>query len=94
MKKVIKLTESDLRCIVENVLEGESGGWIVEPEEAEAAYNLAVRVLGQETIDRAIIRAMNNNTLADCLAYIFRMYDFKEWDEYKQSNDFERDTNF
>lgn len=84
MKKRYRLTESRLRGMireaVKNALnEGESGGWVVDSSEAEEAYNLAVERMGKETIDSAIIRAMSSEALADCLAYIFRMYDFREW---------------
>lgn len=91
MKRIIKLTESDLKRIVESVYEdmaeAESGGWVVDTNEVQEAYNLAVEKMGKETIDSAIIRAMSTNALADCLAYIFRMYDFREWDEYKSSRE-------
>ncbi len=86
MKKVIKVSESKLRQMIsEAVMEAVNGGWEVEDNEAEAAYNLAVKNLGKEVIDNAIIRAMPNHTLAELLAYIFRMYDFREWDEYKNA---------
>lgn len=79
-----RLTESRLRGLVDeavkNVLnEGESGGWIVDSSEAEEAYEFAVERMGKETVDSAIIRALSSDALADCLAYIFRMYDFTEW---------------
>lgn len=84
MKKRYTLTESRLRSLVREAVknalnEGESGGWVVDPSEAEEAYNMAVEHMGKETIDSAIIRAMSSEALADCLAYIFRMYDFTEW---------------
>lgn len=86
MKKVIKITESKLRQMVaEAVMEAVNGGWEVDDSEAMDAYNLAVNCLGKETIDDAIIRAMSSHTLAELLAYIFRQYDFREWEEYKNS---------
>lgn len=86
MKKVIKLSESKLRqMITEAVMEAVNGGWEVDDSEAMDAYNLAVNTLGKEVIDDAIIRAMSSHVLAELLAYIFRQYDFREWDEYKSS---------
>ena len=84
MKKVIKLTEQDLRRIVEEsakriIKEAESGGWVVDSSEAQEAYDLAVQEMGEETINSAIVRCLGDETLAQCLAYIFRQYDFKQW---------------
>lgn len=91
MKK-IKLSKKDVANIVSESVkrilrEAENGGWVVESNEATEAYQLAVRELGKETIDDAIIRLLSDDTLADCLAYIFRMYDFRQWDEYKEEKD-------
>ena len=84
MKKVIRLTESELRNIVEEstkriIKEAESGGWVVDSSEAQEAYNLAVQEMGEETINSAIVRSLGDEVLAQCLAYIFRQYDFREW---------------
>ena len=84
MKKVIRLTEQDLRRIVKEsakriIKEAESGGWVVDSSEAQEAYNLAVQEMGEETINSAIVRCLGDETLAQCLAYIFRQYDFKQW---------------
>ena len=84
MKNAIKLTEQDLRGIVENTVkkvlkEAESGGWVVDSSEAQEAYNLAVQEMGEETINSAIVRCLGDETLAQCLAYIFRQYDFRQW---------------
>ena len=84
MKNIIKLTEQDLRGIVENTVkkvlkEAEDGGWVVDSSEAQEAYNLAVQEMGEETINSAIVRCLGNETLAQCLAYIFRQYDFRQW---------------
>ena len=65
--------------------EAENGGWVVETDEAEEAYEFACDRMGKETVDSAIVRSLGANQLAECLAYIFRMYDFEEWnnrDEY------------
>ena len=85
MKRVImRLTDKELHRIVKEsvdrvVQEAESGGWVVDSSEAEEAYNLAVEYMGENTINKAIIRCLSSDALADCLAYIFRMYDFREW---------------
>lgn len=85
MKRVImRLTDKELHRIVKEsvdriVQEAESGGWVVDSSEAQEAYNLAVEYMGENTINKAIIRCLSNDALADCLAYIFRMYDFREW---------------
>ena len=84
MKQKIRLTESDLHRIVKEsvnrvINEAENGGWVVEASEAQEAYNLAVQEMGEETINAAIVRSLGDETLAQCLAYIFRQYDFREW---------------
>lgn len=84
--KRIRLTESDLHRIVKEsvnrvINEAEDGGWVVETSEAQEAYNLAVQEMGEETINAAIVRSLGDETLAQCLAYIFRQYDFREWSD-------------
>lgn len=86
MKRKIKLTESKLKDIINEsvkrvIIEAENGGWVVDSSEAQEAYDMAVKYMGKETIDDAIIRCLTSNQLAECLAYIFRMYDFREWSE-------------
>lgn len=94
MKKIVKISESKLRQMIsEAVMEAVNGGWEVDENEAETTYNLTVEKLGKEVIDNAIIRAMSNRTLAELLAYIFRMYDFREWDEYKNAQQGQEDEN-
>ena len=83
-KKLIRLTESDLHNLVEKSVnrilkEAENGGWVVDTTEAQEAYNLAVQEMGEETINSAIVRSLGDATLAQCLAYIFRQYDFRQW---------------
>ena len=83
-KKLIRLTENDLHNLVEESVnrilkEAESGGWVVDTTEAQEAYNLAVQEMGEETINSAIVRSLGDETLAQCLAYIFRQYDFRQW---------------
>ena len=81
---VMRLTDKELHRIVKEsvdrvVQEAESGGWVVDSSEAEEAYNLAAEYMGENTINKAIIRCLSSDVLADSLAYIFRMYDFREW---------------
>lgn len=59
--------------------EAENGGWVVETDEAREAYELAAQEFGNEELNSAIIRCIPDAYLAECLAYIFRLYDFKEW---------------
>jgi len=63
----------------ESVNEAESGGWIVDSSEAEEAYNMAAAEFGNEELNAAIVRCLGNEALAQCLAYIFRQYDFRQW---------------
>lgn len=84
MKKLIRLTEKDLHRIVKEsakrvIKEAESGGWVVDSSEAQKAYELAVKEMGEETINSAIVRSLGDEVLAQCLAYIFRQYDFRQW---------------
>ena len=83
-KKIMRMTESDLHDIVKESVnkilrEAESGGWVVDSSEAQEAYNLAAQELGEDEINKAIVRCLGNETLAQCLAYIFRQYDFRQW---------------
>lgn len=83
-ENINNMNESKLKRIIRQTInEAVNGGWEVETSEAQEAYNLAVNILGKETIDDAIIRAMGDTQLAEILAYVFRMYDFTEWEEYK-----------
>lgn len=84
MKQAIKIKENELKQMISESVrrilrEAENGGWTVEASEAQEAYNLAVEHMGEETINNAIIRCLGDATLAECLAYIFRQYDFREW---------------
>ena len=84
MRRRVRLTESDLhriiRSSVKRVLnEANNGGWVVDTSEAQEAYDLAVDEMGEDEINRAIVRSLSDETLAQCLAYIFRQYEFKEW---------------
>ena len=84
MRRKIRLTETDIHNIVKRSVkkvlnEAENGGWVVDTSEAQEAYELAVQEMGEETINSAIVRSLGDEVLAECLAYIFRQYDFREW---------------
>lgn len=59
----------------------ESYGWVVETWEADEAYEMACEYFGEEDINAQIVDAISKDELAACLAFIFRMNDFTEWDE-------------
>lgn len=65
------------------VKEAESYGWIVDDNDATEAYDFAAQYFGNEELNKKIVAAMGNEELAHCLAFIFRMNEFKEWYEYK-----------
>ena len=82
----LKIKHNELRnlireSVMEAIAEAESGGWVVDTNEAQEAYNLAAQTWGEEEINRQIVRAMGERALSECLAYIFRMNDFREWEE-------------
>ena len=84
MKQKITLTESDLHRIVEESVnrvlnEAENGGWVVDSSEAEEAYDLAAQEFGNDRLNAAIVRCLGEDALAQCLAFIFRQYDFRQW---------------
>ncbi len=92
MKRTIKLNESQLKNLIVNCVrkirmnEAVDGGWEVNDWEAEDAYNFAAEYFGNEDLNAQIIKAMSNEELAKCLAFIFRMNDFREW-ENRDKND-------
>lgn len=65
----------------------ESYGWVVESYEANEAYDLAAEYFGEEDLNAQIVQSLGSDVLAACLAFIFRMNDFREWDEYKSENE-------
>lgn len=64
---------------------GESYGWVVESYEAAEAYELAAEYFGEEDLNRQIVDCLSADELSEALAFIFRMNDFEEWDEYKEN---------
>jgi hypothetical protein len=67
--------------------EAESYGWVVEDEDAFDAYEFACDTLGKEYVADAIVNTLSYNDLASSLAYLFRMWDFREWYDRNESND-------
>jgi len=83
-ENVVRLTEEQLMNLVKESVhtilsEAENGGWVVDTTEAQEAYNLAAQEMGEDDLNRAIVRCMGDEALAQCLAYIFRQYDFRQW---------------
>ena len=60
-----------------------SYGWVVEDWEAWDAYEFACEYFGEEELNKQIVQTVDHSELAACLAYIFRMNDFREWEEHK-----------
>ena len=70
-----------------NIKAAESYGWVVEDWDAQEAYEFACDYFGEEDLNAQIVRAISNEELAACLAFIFRMNEFSEWEEYKNGAD-------
>lgn len=67
----------------------ESYGWVVEDWEAWDAYEFALdNGWDQNDLNEQIVQALDSSELAACLAFIFRVNDFQEWDE-RGSEDYE-----
>lgn len=64
------------------IKEAESYGWVVEDYDAYDAYQFACDNFGKEYVDDQIIDTLSQEELASSLAYLFRMWNFEEWDEY------------
>ena len=67
--------------------EAENGGWVVENNEVEEAMNMAIEHFGEEYVNEAIVRTLTTDQIAESLAYLFRMWDFEEWNNRKVSVD-------
>lgn len=57
-----------------------SYGWVVESWEAQDAYEFACEYFGEEDLNKQIVDCMSSDELAACLAFLFRMNDFREWE--------------
>lgn len=91
VKESVRINRDQLRNIVSEAVkkylnEAESYGWVVEDNEAELAYDFAAYELGNDELNKAIVRAMSDSTLAQILAHIFRMYDLKGWQQYRDEH--------
>lgn len=89
-KQVIKINENQLKYIVAEATkrilkEGESGGWVVDSSEAQEAYQYFCQELGEERANEAIIRALGSSALSDVLAFLFRMYNLRGWESFKEN---------
>lgn len=68
--------------------EAVNGGWEVDESDVWDAYELASEYWGgDDAINKDIVRTLSDSELAEALAYIFRMNDFREWDEYINGED-------
>ena len=61
----------------------ESYGWVVDDNEAWEAYEFACEYFGKDNLDDQIVTSLGVDELASSLAFIFRMNDFREWEQYK-----------
>lgn len=82
-KAVINTLNESVQGNAKTLNEGESGGWIVDTSEAEEAYQMFAAEIGEEEANAAIVRALGSSALSDVLAYLFRMYDFREWNKHE-----------
>lgn len=83
-KKLIKITESDIKSIVKNSVkrilsEAEDNGWIVDDDNAQEALEFLYQQIGEEEANAAIVRTLGDVMLAKSLAYIFRQYNLTDW---------------
>lgn len=66
--------------------EAESYGWEVPENMVWEAYELACEKMGKDYVDDAIVNTVSTDELASSLAFLFRNWDFREWDEYLEGN--------
>lgn len=66
-----------------NIKEATNYGWTVEDSKAWDAYDFACEYFGEDYVDNAIVHTLSNEELASSLAFLFRMWDFRQYyDEY------------
>lgn len=65
-----------------SVTAAESYGWVVEDHQAWEAYEFACDYFGKEYLDDQIVSGLSSEELAASLAFIFRMNEFREWEDY------------
>ena len=73
------------------VTAAESYGWVVNDWEVHEAYEFACEYFGEEDLNSQIVGCMSSEELAACLAFLFRMNDFREWEERDKEDDEEGD---
>lgn len=73
----------------------ESYGWELDSSEAWEAYEFACDYFGKENLDDQIVSGLSTDELAEALVYIFRMNDFREWEERNGGEDeYDADTSW
>lgn len=70
-----------------NLKEAENYGWVVNSDEAWDALDAFTEVYGAEYTLESLAKAMGDDELAENLAYIFRMHDFREFYGEDDSDD-------
>ena len=86
--EVNKVKESLKKSPRRSFKEAVNGGWEVDERDVWDAYELASEYWGgEDAINKDIVRTLSDSELAEALAYIFRMNDFREWDEYINRED-------
>lgn len=86
MKRRIRLSESDLHKVIKESVkrclnEADSYGWYVDDNDPETAYDFAIENGGwnEESLNADIVGCMSKEEKAKCLAFLFRMNDFRAW---------------
>lgn len=67
--------------------EAESYGWVVNDYQAREAYDFACDYFGEEDLNAQIVGTLSDEELASSLAFLFRMNDFREWEESQEEDD-------
>ncbi|MBO7212352.1 MAG: hypothetical protein J6V44_15300 [Methanobrevibacter sp.] len=68
--------------MVKRLDEAESYGWVVDDSEAYDAYDFAIDSgwWTKEQLNQDIVDCISSKELAECLAFIFRNAEFKDWE--------------
>lgn len=73
--------------MIKLIKEAESYGWVVDDWKAQEAYDMFCDYIGKEEANEAIVGCLGNEELAACLAYLFRMYEFRELEESQEESE-------
>lgn len=57
----------------------ESYGWVVDSSDANRALDMWIETVGEEYAYKDVVDTLSTDELAEAMAYIFRMNDFREW---------------